>query len=583
MRDFAELYEALDASTRTSEKVRALGAYFRRAEPGDAAWAVFFLTGRRVRRAVAAKSLRAWAAELAGVPEWLFRECYDAVGDAAETIALLLPETEARAGEPPEPADGRSLREWVEDVLLPMRGADDAERRRTMRAAWGAMTAAERFVWNKLITGGFRVGVSRQLVVRALAELRGAPTEVVTRRLMGEWPPSAEFFERLTAPETSETADGAGRPDLDASRPYPFFLAHALENAPEELGEPAEWAIEWKWDGVRGQLLRRRGETHLWTRGEELVTEAFPELAAMAERLPDGVALDGEILPWRDGAPLPFSSLQRRLNRKTAGHRLLREIPVIFMAYDLLEDRGADIRALPCAERRARLEALAAGIDAPRLRVSPRVPAGDWAEAAAARNRAREEGAEGLMLKRLDSPYRVGRTRGDWWKWKVDPLAVDAVLVAARRGSGKRASLYTDYTFALRGAGGELVPFAQAYSGLDDREIRDVDRFVRGHMREAFGPVRTVEPALVFELGFEDVRPSARHKSGLAVRFPRILRRRPDKTPDEADTLETLRALAERNAPRPRVEARTRAESPPPRPRQATLFDPDDDRDGSTH
>ncbi len=523
---FAALYDAIDASTGTQAKVAALTAYFTHAPPADAAWAVAFLTGRRPRRLVRAPDLRAWAAHAADVPDWLFEESYAQVGDLAETITLLVPPgTEQVTG---------SFAEWVDTRLLPLGGMPADAQRVALVDAWRALSGTARFVFNKLLTGAFRVGVSDGLVVRALAAASGVPEDVVAHRLMGTWEPSAEWYARLMDPHTG---------DADWSRPYPFCLAYPLERELSGLGEVGDWWAEWKWDGIRAQLIKRRGQVLLWSRGEELLTGRFPEVETSAAFLPDGTVLDGELLAWGNDTPQPFSALQRRLNRKTVGRTLLAEVPVRLIAYDCLEDDGHDLRAQPLTERRARLESLVQALPGgAAISMSPLVPAAEWQDLAAARAGARAREAEGLMLKRRASAYGVGRRVGDWWKWKVDPLTVDAVLVYAQAGHGRRAGLYTDYTFAVWN-GDALVPFAKAYSGLTDAEIREVDRFVRTHTREKFGPVRTVEPVLVFELAFEGIRESTRHKSGIAVRFPRIARWRHDKTAADADSLETVRAL----------------------------------------
>jgi DNA ligase-1 len=273
-----------------------------------------------------------------------------------------------------------------------------------------------------------------------------------------------------------------------------------------------------------------------------LVTERFPELQEAAARLPEGCVIDGEILAWAEGAPLGFNRLQQRIGRRALTPAVLRSAPVALVVYDLLELDGADLRDRPLEERVARLGRLLADVADPKLILSPVVSAADWAELAACRDEARGRGVEGIMLKRRASPYRVGRRRGDWWKWKVNPLSADAVLTYAQRGHGRRSGLYTDYTFSVWD-GDQLVPFAKAYSGLTDEEIHDVDRWVRRHTVERYGPVRAVTPELVFEIAFEAIRPSGRHRSGVAVRFPRIARRRPDKPAAEADTLDTIRAL----------------------------------------
>jgi DNA ligase-1 len=438
-------------------------------------------------------------------------------------MALLLP--------PAAGTSTRPLHEWIEERLLPLRGADDETRRRWLVEAWREMDEPQRFAWNKLITGEFRVGVSQSLVVRAIAETSGIAAEVMAHRLMGEWQPTAEFWRQLVAADTR---------DADISRPYPFCLAYPVEGDVAELGDPAEWQIEWKWDGIRAQLIRRQWRTFLWSRGEELITDRFPELNALGAQLPEGTVIDGEVLPWKDGAPLPFTQMQRRIGRKVLSAKILAEVPVVLVAYDLLELNGEDIRERPLELRRASLQALAPRDSA--MVVSPVIAGTDWDKLRELREESRGRKVEGFMLKRLGSPYRVGRRRGDWWKWKINPYSVDCVLIYAQPGNGRRASLFTDYTFGVWDDG-KLVPFAKAYSGLTDEEIAEVDGFVRRHTIEKFGPVHVVQPELVFELAFEAIQRSARHKSGIAVRFPRMARWRRDKKPADADSLDTIRAL----------------------------------------
>ncbi len=527
MKAFAALYDAIDATTSTQAKVAALVDYFRAAPAADAAWAVAFLVGRRPKRLVRAPDIRAWAAAEAQVPDWLFEASYSQVGDLAETIALLVPEPVA--GD----TDG-TLAGWVEGRLLPLGALDGEAQRAALVGAWRALAGTARFVFNKLITGAFRVGVSEGLVVRALAQVSGHAPDVIAHRLMGAWEPSAEWYARVVQP---------GSDDADGSRPYPFFLAHPLETPPAALGDVAEWQAEWKWDGIRAQLIVRRGTVFVWSRGEELLAGRFPEIEQAAAFLPDGTVLDGELLAWRDGRPLPFAALQKRIGRKVVGKKLLADVPCALVAYDLLEHGGADVRALPLAERRARLERVVAALPtgAP-IHASPVLAADTWDDLLAQRAALRAVLAEGLMLKRRASAYGTGRRVGDWYKWKVAPLTVDAVLVYAQAGHGRRAGLYTDFTFAVWD-GDALVPFAKAYSGLTDAELREVDRWIRRNTIESFGPVRSVTPELVFELAFEGIQASPRHKSGIAVRFPRIARMRSDKPAREADTLETIRAM----------------------------------------
>ena len=541
MRAFARLYAAIDETTRTTEKVQAMVEYFRAAEPADAAWAVYFLSGERPKRLIPVRRLAAWATEEAEISEWLFAECYDAVGDLAETMSLLLPDSESTADLP--------LNRWITERVLALSGKSEAQQHASVVQSWRELGGTERFIFNKLITGGFRVGVSQQLVVRALSIATAVEEGVIAHRLSGTWVPGPKSFEALRAAETA---------DADISRPYPFFLAYPLEAEIESLGSPSDWRAEWKWDGIRAQMIRRAGQTFIWSRGEELVTDRYPELAAAADFLPDGTVLDGEIMPWRDGRPLPFAQLQRRIGRKTVG-AMLTEVPVVLVAYDLLEQGGSDLRNEPLVRRAAQLEEVLVSARSATIIPSPTVSLTSWDDARAAYGRSRDMCAEGLMLKRLDSAYGVGRRKGGWWKWKVQPFTVDAVMIYAQAGHGRRASLHTDYTFAVWDDGA-LVPFAKAYTGLTDAEIRELDRWIRANTLEKFGPVRHVTPIHVFEIGFEGIQPSSRHKSGVAVRFPRILRWRTDKKPQDADTIATLRAFmsdeAERtvHADAPRME-----------------------------
>lgn len=535
MKGFAELYAQIDESNKTNDKVAAMVGYFGSAPPSDAAWAVNFLIGRRPKRLVNSNKLWELAGHLAGIPGWLFGECYDSVGDLAETIALLLPETATETSQ-------QGLTYWVEERLLPLATLPDDERMASLADSWRQLGRNERFVFNKLITGAFRVGVSQDLVVRALSQVSGVPAAVLAHRLMGDWTPNEAMFRALVAED-----DG----DAEVGRPYPFCLAHPLDGNLDALGDRADWQVEWKWDGIRAQVIHRRGERFVWSRGEELITERFPEIEAIAAALPVGAVIDGEILAWAGERPMKFAELQKRIGRKVLSKKILKDVPVALVAFDLLEIDGDDAREWPLARRRERLEALVAstqsapGLEPLNLRVSPLLTEPTWDELATAREAARSLNAEGFMLKRLASTYEVGRKRGNWWKWKIDPFTVDAVLMYAQRGSGRRAAVYTDYTFGVWDAAGTLVPFAKAYSGLTDAEINEVDAWIRRHTLEKFGPVRTVKPELVFELAFEGIQRSTRHKSGIAVRFPRIHRWRQDKPASEADSLATVFALLE--------------------------------------
>jgi DNA ligase 1 len=571
MRRFARLFSELDATTSTNEKVEALARYFAEAPARDAAWAVYFLAGGKPRQVVKTASLVGLACRMAQIEYWLFDECYQSVGDLAETIALVLPRGD-------EPSDV-GLAEWVEDRLLPLRGLPDEEVAQRVAGYWQELDTLGRFLLTKLVGGGFRVGVSKLLVQRALAGHAGIDAKRVAQRMMGytdgKVMPSPQRYEALIA-----KAEEGVPEQLDEGQPYPFFLAHQLDLPPElftpRLGPVTDWMVEWKYDGIRGQVVKRAGKVWIWSRGEELVTDRFPEIVALAQSLPDGTVIDGEILVWRDeadpetgeiaGRPAPFALLQQRIGRKNVTKKILAEAPVSFMAYDLLEQDGVDVRGLAQRERRTHLEALLAGTG---FQLSPVETADSWLEFARRRAQSRERGVEGFMLKRLDASYGTGRTKAEglWWKWKIDPMSVDCVLVYAQPGHGRRSSVYTDYTFAVwnrppasreeadavleaiarkeppQPDALQLVPFAKAYSGLTDEEFRKVDAIIRRNTIEKFGPVRSVKPSLVFELGFEGINRSGRHKSGIAVRFPRMLRIRDDKPLHEANSLEDLERL----------------------------------------
>ena len=563
MKHFARLFTELDSTTSTNAKVETLRRYFAHADANDAAWAVYFLSGGKPRQVVKTSTLRALACEAAGIEDWLFDECYQAVGDLAETIAYILPlDFEA---------SDLGLAEWVEQRLLPLRGLPEEEVALRVRAYWRELDSQGRFLLIKLVGGGFRVGVSKLLVQRALAAHSGVDAKRIAQRMMGyadgKSTPSALKYEALIDPSTGAAAD-----ILDAGQPYPFFLAHQLDTPLEgldaKLGPVSDWQVEWKYDGIRGQIVKRAGQVWVWSRGEDLVTERFPEIVALAQGLPDGTVLDGEILVWLtpEAAPASFALLQQRIGRKTLGKKVLADAPVTFMAYDLLEAGGVDVRMQPQQQRRAQLEAALTGTE---LKISPVEKLSSWAAFAALRTESRARGVEGFMLKRLDAAYGTGRTKADglWWKWKIEPMTIDCVLIYAQAGHGRRAMLYTDYTFAVwnrppldadeaasvvksiekrqpaQPDGLQLVAFAKAYSGLTDEEFKQIDSVIRKNTLEKFGPVRSVKPTLVFELGFEGINRSPRHKSGIAVRFPRMLRIRSDKPLHEANSLADLELL----------------------------------------
>lgn len=529
---FAELVMKIGTTTKTNDKLDALVEYFSVAHDKDKVWTIAIFSGRRPKRAVNSTQLATYCVEVAQIPFWMFDECWHTVGDLGETIALLLPDNDADIQE--KRNNERPLYYYIEE-LKRLEKEEEAVRKAFIKSAWAEMTSSERFVFNKLITGNFRIGVSQKLMVNALARTVAVAPSVIAHRISGNWDPSTITFDELLGEEEHTT---------NQSKPYPFYLAYALEEEPHTLGDPNDWQVEWKWDGIRGEIIKRHGELFVWSRGEELMTDKFPEYHSLQDVLPDGIAIDGEIIPCINKKPLPFALLQTRIGRKNVTKKQLQEAPIAFFAYDLLEYNGEDWRPRPLEERRSKLEELIISFNHPTLILSPVVSFDSWDELAALRKTAREMGAEGFMLKKKSSTYQVGRKRGDWWKWKVDPLTIDAVMVYAQKGSGRRSNLYTDYTFAVRD-GDQLVTFTKAYSGLTDKEFAQVDAFVKRHSIEKFGPVRTVKPELVFELAFEGIAASNRHKSGVALRFPRILRWRHDKKPEEINTLDDLKKMLE--------------------------------------
>jgi DNA ligase-1 len=527
MRQFAELVSLLGTSTKTNEKLEALSDYFASANDKDKVWVIAIFSGRRPRRAVNSTQLWTWCNELVGLPDWLFEESYHAVGDLGETIALLLPEATI--------ADASNPLHYYLESLISIEKKEEAVRKEFIMHSWQSMTQTERFVFNKLITGNFRIGVSQKTMVNALARSVKLDASVIAHRISGNWDPSVTTFTELLS---------AGAVSSDLSKPYPFYLAYALEEGPEALGDPALWQAEWKWDGIRGQMIKRSDELFVWSRGEELMTDKFPEYHSLRNILPDGTVIDGEIIPSVEGKPLPFALLQTRIGRKNITKKQLEQTPISFFAYDLLEYQANDIRESTLAERRLLLEKIVLEADHKALLLSPVIPYTSWEELVNLRMQSRNMGSEGIMLKKKDSVYQVGRKRGDWWKWKIDPLVIDAVMIYAQKGHGRRSSLYTDYTFAVKD-GDQLVSFTKAYSGLTDKEFAQVDAFVKRNSLEKFGPVRTVKPELVFEIAFEGIAASNRHKSGVALRFPRISRWRTDKKPDEINTLDDLKKMLE--------------------------------------
>ncbi|MEL6987068.1 MAG: ATP-dependent DNA ligase [Bacteroidota bacterium] len=527
MKKFASLFQSLEESNKTNDKVNALASYFKEANNDDKLWTIALLSHRRPKRTVKTSLLRLWAAELSELPTWLFESSYHIVGDLAETIALVLPK--------PTYQVNRSLTQWIEYIKA-LKDLEENEKKEKIIEAWLGLDTSERFLFNKIITGGLRIGVSQKLMTRALSKSTGIEENTLMHRLMGDWTPDKTTFQKLIL-EPNENEN--------ISQPYPFYLAYALDKELGELGSPEEWQVEYKWDGIRGQIIIRENKIFVWSRGEDIVTHQFPEYHVLTELLPNGTVLDGEIICYKDKSVLSFNALQKRLGRKKVGKKLMQENPVAFIAYDLLEWKGKDMRMEPLAVRRSTLETL---VDSMQMQgpiiLSEKVIFNEWNTLEPLRANARANHSEGLMIKRKSAIYHVGRKRGDMWKWKVDPLTIDAVMLYAQRGHGRRANLFSDFTFAVWN-GDTLVPFAKAYSGLTDEEFNEITKWVRQNTIDRYGPVNAVVPQLVFEIAFEGIQKSSRHKSGIALRFPRIKRWRKDKHPKESNTLADLQALLE--------------------------------------
>ena len=530
MRAFADLLDSLVYTRSRNAKLKLIGDYLRATPDPDRGWAMAALTGTLDLPAVKPALIRAMVEER--VDPVLFALSRDFVGDSAETIALLWP-ARPRADAEPEPP---TLAQVVERLGALSRSDAPA----VLAAMLDRLDPDERFALLKLATGGLRVGVSARLAKTALAQAFALDVDAVEEVWHGLMPPYQALF---------DWAEGRGAQPTAANVPVfrPFMLAHPLEEARVDLGD---YAAEWKWDGIRVQLVHVAGQTRLYSRAGDDVTHSFPEVAAAFVR--QGV-LDGELLvkgEAQGGAKGQgtgagsFNALQQRLGRKIVPARMLSDYPAFVRLYDILFDGGEDVRELPWSVRRERLETFAATLDPERFDVSALIEAKDFAALEEIRAGARDAAIEGVMLKRRDSPYVAGRRAGLWYKWKRDPLTADCVLMYAQRGSGKRSSFYSDYTFGAWGPSGELLPVGKAYFGFTDEELKWLDRFVRNHTLNRFGPVREVEKTLVLEVAFDSIHESKRHKSGLAMRFPRISRIRTDKPAQEADTIEGLRRLA---------------------------------------
>ena len=533
MKKFAALFHDLDSMTKTNDRLDRLVTYFENACHEDSIWVCWFLAGNRIKGAIKTGELRSFLSEKVNLPLWLIEECHDRVGDLAETVSLLAGSDSGNKS--------FGLNKIIREFLLPLRAMDTEERKTTLYRAWDQLSMDEMLPFHKLLTGGFRMGVSKGNLCKALARVGKVEPAVIAQRLSGNWTCDDLTMEGILDPP-DEGKDGM-------NRPFPFCLASPLQEKATSLGEVEDWQVEWKWDGIRAQLLTTGGGGGmLWSRGEESIDESFPEVLECIPYLPPGLCMDGEILAWGREGLRSFSRLQKRLGRKNPGPSIQRKEPVRFQAYDLLRVDGKDLRSLPMGERRKKLEDLLNKMPGHLpLGISPLVQEKSCENLEIRRKESRDRGVEGFMLKRKDSKYESGRVKGAWFKWKVDPFLADMVVVSAQLGHGKRANLYSDYSLAVWDESGRLVTVAKAYSGLSNEEIEEVDKFVRKNITGKFGPVRGVNPSLVFEIAFEGAQSSGRHKSGVALRFPRIHRWRKDKKIEEADTLEMIRGYAGMN------------------------------------
>ena len=559
-RSFGNLINNLEQCNSTKKKINLISVFIKDIDPRDGSWILLLLMSTRQKRVITGRRLKDILQASFRMPSWLIDDCFAQVGDSAETISLLWPQLKSELTDANiecsevynklfnEPKESKPLHWWMETLLPAIKDATETTQNRLILKLWSDIADQDHYLTNKLITGGFRNGVSKGLVVKSIAQAYELDESTVLERLMKPIEINNIWFQELTHPVSINRTDRG-------AIPYPFYLASPVEIEKIKETPPADWRLEYKWDGIRGQLIKRDTGAYLWSRGEELVNHVFPEIIEMAENLPDGTVLDGEILCWQKDVrkPMAFASLQRRLGRKTVNKKLLKECPTVFLAYDILEHKSIDIRAYNLRDRLKLLESVQLNYNHPCLVIDNEKEFAEWEELIQLRDRARLEGAEGLMIKKISSHYLSGRKRGYWWKYKHDPMTLDAVLIYAQAGTGKRANLFTDYTFALWDDSNKyskdrkLVTFAKAYSGLNNSELMELDKWIRTHTIERYGPTRVVEQKQIFEIAFEGVMESKRHKCGLAVRFPRIHRWRIDKPVMEADCIEQAQALLKQN------------------------------------
>jgi len=518
MRLFGQLLQACLQEPKTLQKISLLSDYFNEESPENMPMALHFLMGENMGRFCSGRQLREWAAQLLGLPDWLVDESYEALGDNSETISLLFPNKPSSLAHDlkavceriqqlkSEPIDVK--KDWIIDV-------------------WSKSSRDDIYTFNKLLGGGIRIGASKKNVLKALSRTVHLDVDILEQRLLGTWEPTKIAYDALVNPD-----DIAGK----GTCPYPFFLASPIQDVDATLMPFSDWQIEPKWDGIRAQLVHRQEGTQLWSRGNDLISDQFPDILDSASELPYGV-YDGEVLAWGADGPQPFADLQKRLNRKKVTRQLLASIPCIMMLYDCLEFEGVDVREQALHERCKKIRDLRP----PFYTSNPLTLNGVSALNDYVKN-ARNNRVEGVIIKRLSSAYKSGRVRGDWWKLKVDPLLLDVVIMYAQKGKGIRSGLFTDYTFGVWD-NNQLVPIGKAYSGLTNDEIKQVHQILNNHLTDRFGPVRGVSPCVVLEVAFDSIQESPRHKSGLALRFPRINRLRLDKPVEEANSLEDARAL----------------------------------------
>jgi len=526
MKAFAKLISNLEQTSKEAFKVTALAQYFSNATDEDKLWTLALFTGTRPKRVVDIKALKEFAEQVYTEGEWLFEASHQIVGDMAETIAYFLPKAKRNGN--------HTLSEWI-SMIRTIFNAERIDQRDAITKAWDTLRPEERFIFNKLITGGFRIDVSLKLLSKALAIVTGKDENLLAHKLNSDWHPDEVSFETLIFTEN---------PEAEKSKPYPFHLAHTLESTVAELGDISNWQVERKWDGIRVQVIVRGNKISIWSRKGDILSSKVPELKPLAESMEDGTVLDGELICFKNGKILPINNLRTRFGRRNNSKKQFEESPCVFMAYDILEFKGEDIRNKDLAERRKKLEKVILQYydEHKIILLSDIINNDNWESINSEREKSREHQVTGLVLKNKKSIYGSSRVEGDWWKWPVDPLFIDAILLYAQAGEGGSSKMYREYSFALW-HGEDLVTFAKAKSGLEDKELKELTSFVKKNTKEKFGPVRSVAAVQIFRLAFDSITASKRHKSGILLKNPRLIEWLRDKNIEDGNNLDDLKKM----------------------------------------